>query len=261
MELISQLSLSFNAKALLIIAFVIISTIAGQLAFRRLVGAKKIEELHDVAGHYVTIVSTIYAVTLGLIVFDAVQTFGEANLTVKNEARSLTAVYSLSERYPEPHRREIQNLVYNYVGAVIASEWNLMSGGQACPLSRKLMNDLLHEVNSIEPQTSSQLAMLPLLTTETLTAMDAAKIRLQKSESGIPDLEWFALLTGGFFTIFFTYFFVANPLLQTIMSVMVSCIIGTNLILVLAFGEPYSGAFKVSDGELVKVKNYIDSLR
>ena len=83
-------------------------------------------------------------------------------------------------------------------------------------MSRKLMNELLHEINSIEPQTSSQLAMLPLLTTETLTAMDAARIRLQKSESGIPDLEWFALLMGGFFTIFFTYFFVTNPLLQTI---------------------------------------------
>lgn len=205
--------------------------------------------------------STIYAVTLGLIVFDAVQTFSEAGTTVKNEAKSLAAVYSLSERYPEPYRKDIQNLVYNYLDAVIASEWNLMSGGEECPLSRKLMSELLHEINSIEPQSPSQLAMLPTLTTEALTALDAARVRLQKSKSGIPDIEWLALMMGGFFTIFFTYFFVTHPLLQTIMSIMVSCIIAINLILVLAFGEPYSGAFKVSDEELRKVKIYIESMR
>lgn len=136
-----------------------------------------------------------------------------------------------------------------------------MSGGEECPLSRKLMSELLHEINSIEPQSPSQLAMLPTLTTEALTALDAARVRLQKSKSGIPDIEWLALMMGGFFTIFFTYFFVTHPLLQTIMSIMVSCIIAINLILVLAFGEPYSGAFKVSDEELRKVKIYIESMR
>lgn len=246
-------------SALIVIAICFLS-VTGLLIVRIFIGERRIKELHDVAGHYLTVVSTIYAVTLGLIVFDSLETYEKANITVKNEAKSLTAVYALSERFPVDKRDKIQELVYGYVSAVVASEWTMMAKGQECPLSRKLMHDLIKEINSVEPQTPSQLAILPTITQETISAMDSARQRLQESEDTMPGIEWFCLFLGGFVTLFFTYFFTTSQVLQTVMLIMVSSVIATNLILVLAFGQPYTGTFHVSDGEFTHLKRHIESL-
>jgi hypothetical protein len=88
--------------------------------------------------------------------------------------------------------------------------------------------------------------------------MDSARQRLQESEDGIPAIEWFCLLLGGFVTLFFTYFFTTNQTIQIAMLMMISAVIGTNLILVMAFGQPYSGMFHVSDGEFRQLKQHIE---
>jgi len=258
MDIQQFLSLNFTLTSVAIIALISFMSILGLVVFRSLIGESRIKELHDVAGHYLTVVSSIYAVTLGLIVFDSLESYEKANITVKNEAKSLSAVHSLSERFSSDDRRQIQDLIHGYVSAVIASEWQMMTEGKACPLSRKLMHDLIHEINTVEPTTAAQLAILPLMTSEAISAMDSARQRLQESEDGIPGIEWFCLLLGGFVTLFFTYFFTTNQTIQIAMLMMISAVIGTNLILVMAFGQPYSGMFHVSDGEFRQLKQHIE---
>lgn len=258
MDINQLFSADFKFTSALLISLIVFLSVLGFLIFRATVGERTIRQLHDVAGHYLTVVSTIYAVTLGLIVFDSLESYEKANITVKNEAKSLSAVYSLSERFPSTSRSQIQTLIHGYVSAVIASEWQMMTKGQACPLSRKLMHDLIHEVNTVEPISPSQLAVLPLMTSEAISAMDSARQRLQESEEGIPTIEWFSLLLGGIVTIFFTYFFTTNQNIQILMLMMISAVIATNLILVMAFGQPYSGMFHVSDGEFKLLKAYIE---
>jgi uncharacterized membrane protein len=251
---------NFTIYSSLLVLSICAASSAGLIISRHIIGEHNIRALHDVAGHYLTVVSTIYAVTLGLIVFDSLGTYQGANVTVKNEARSLAAIYTISERYPDRVRKNIQGLVYGYVDAVISSEWSMMAKGEECPLSRKLMHDLMMEINSIEPETPSQLAVLPVITQESILVMDSARQRLQESSESMPSIEWICLLLGAFVTIFFTYFFTTEKLLQVFMLILVSSVIATNLILVMAFGNPYSGAFHVSDGEFRQLKAHIESL-
>lgn len=261
MEMFNLESSSFNAVSLGILILICFFTILGLIGFRYCVGEKRIQQLHDVASQYLTVISTIYAVTLGLIVFDSLGVYEKANITVKNEATALAAIYSLSDRYPDREKQKIQNLVYQYARAVVESEFQLMAKGEECPLSRKLMHDLIREINSIEPQSPSQLSILPILTSKAIESMEAARQRLQESGESIPEIEWFSLLLGGFVTIFFTYFFVTHQVLQVLMLLMISAVIGTNLILVMAFAQPYSGVFHVSDSEFRQLIHHIESLR
>jgi Protein of unknown function (DUF4239) len=223
--------------------------IMGQLIFRRLFARYISVETHETAGHYFAVVSTIYAVTLGLVVFDALGTYESANQTVRNEARSLFAVYSLLDRFPDSERMPLQETLQAYVDAVIHSEWQRMNNQDECPLSRKLMFELMEGISKLKASTSSEVALLPLLSEQMINAVDSARTRLQQNEEGIPDIEWYVLLSGAGMTILFSYFFNASGVAQLTMTIMLALIIGSNLILVLAFGEPFKGGFQVSNAE------------
>lgn len=236
-----------------------IAIAAGSILFRRLRGHSGTPAQQEMTGHYFAVVSTIYAVTLGLVVFDALGTYEQANETVKKEAKSLFAVYALAGSYSDEDRRAIQNLTRDYVDAVLNSEWQLMDNRDECPLSRKLMFDLIDRVNHITPATPSQTALLPLIAGEMINAVDSARSRLQQNAEGIPDIEWYVLITGGAFTILFSYFFDDRSIGHFVMSCMLALVIGSNLLLVLAFGEPFRGGFQVSNQEFVMLKQYISA--
>ena len=92
----------FNADLLPIeipIVFLLgVLVLLGQGLIKKKVGEELIRDLHEVAGNYYSVVSTIYAVTLGLIVFDALGAYQDASHTVKDETKSMVAIYSLAER-------------------------------------------------------------------------------------------------------------------------------------------------------------------
>lgn len=233
----------------------------GQGFIKKKVGEETIRDLHEVAGNYYAVVSTIYAVTLGLIVFDALGAYQDASHTVKDEAKSMVAIYSLAERFSPADRQGVQELVSQYVDAVIESEWSRMSSRDECPLARRLMFELIARVNQVNPENPVQLSLFPLMVEETIHAVDASRERLQQSSGGIPVVEWVVLIFGGLVTVLFSYFFTTHSKAQLLMSGMVAALIASNLYMVLAFGEPYKGPFRVSDSEFRMVRLHIQSVR
>jgi hypothetical protein len=96
---------------------------------------------------------------------------------------------------------------------------------------------------------------------ETIHAVDASRERLQQSSGGIPSIEWGVLIFGGFVTVLFSYFFTTHNKAQFLMTGMVSALIASNLYMVLSFGEPFKGPFRVSDGEFRMVRLHIQAMR
>ena len=81
-----------------------------QSLIKNLIGRETLRKAHEVGGYYLALVGTFYAVLLGLVVFDAMTKFQNAEKTVESEAKSLLTIFSLSEQFPQ-QETQIKGLV------------------------------------------------------------------------------------------------------------------------------------------------------
>ena len=118
-------------------------SVGGQLLFKRWMGAESIAMCHEVGGYYMAIVGSLYAVVLGLVIFDAISNFQDASVCVKNEAKALLAVYAMADQFPENGKEEIKAKIRDYVEEVVNHEWAYMDQNTFSPRARKIMWALL----------------------------------------------------------------------------------------------------------------------
>lgn len=236
---------SYGAGVLLVIFFAAIS-VAGLFLVRGRVSPESLHESHEVAGYLLSIVGTMYAVLLGLVVVDAMAKFQDARVNVQNEANSLADVFLLCEKYSPAKERQIKELCLHYVQRVIDFEWKAMDDGNYDPEARRTAIQLIRAVRDFEPKTEAQQQIYPVIVQEVCQVWDCRRARTNASQFGVPFEEWLVLFVGGFVTIIFTYFFgLKNIAMQVAMTVMCSLLISLNMLLVLWFGYPFSGDRKV----------------
>ena len=137
-------------------------SVVGLVLVRQKVHIDSLMENHEVGGYMLSVVGTMYAVLLGLVVVDAMSRFQEARTIVEQESNSLADVFVLSRRFPKEKQDRIENLCLGYVTEVVQVEWQLMDGAQKSSKARKMCFDLIHEVIDFEPVTESQKAVYPL---------------------------------------------------------------------------------------------------
>lgn len=249
----------FTVGAFYIALFVILSAV-GQVLVKKLMGTETIALCHEVGGYYMSIVGSMYAVVLGLVIFDAITNFQDASLAVKDEAKALLAVYSLADQFEGKGKAQVKELASDYVREVVENEWRTMDQGDFSPKARSIMWKLLDQVKQIEPQSENQRVVLPIMINEALMAWSARRARIEKIGIGIPDLEWFTLLAGAVITILFTYFFtIAIGTAQLFMTGMVAFMVAINLYLVLMFGNPYSGDLRIPATAFEVLNQYMHS--
>jgi hypothetical protein len=75
------------------------------------------------------------------------------------------------------------------------------------------------------------------------------RTRVISSTRAVAPVMWMVLITGGIFTVIFTYFFgVANIKAQALMTILVAMTLSLNVYLVWAFGSPMSADLGVTPG-------------
>lgn len=237
---------SYLSGSLLIGLFVI----CGQIGFIlscRFVKQDSLKQFHDVAGNMFGVCGTLYAVLLGLLVVDAMQTFQSARHTAEKEADALATIFILAERLPEEKMLKVQTLCKAYATRVIDVEWPLMNQGLMDPKSRNLSLQLLREINDFEPKTESLKTIYPQLVQEALDVREHRRDRNSMVTHSIAAVEWVVLGVGAIVTVVFTYFFRLQSLrAQQAMIGMISLIIALNIYLMILFGYPYSGDLHVN---------------
>ncbi len=237
----------------LIVLFGVVVSVLGLLAVRRKVNAATLKHYHDVASPLLSVVGTLYAVLLGLIVVDCMGKFQQAHFMVGQEANAIANIFELADGLPSQKRLQIHQLCMDYVHEVRTNEWNMMNRQQASPKAQKDRVALYKTCVMWEPQTESQKAIYSNLLTELSEFTDARRDRLVLSSHGVWPAVWFVLIVGAICTIVFTYFFGLTDLLsQIIMTAGVSLLIGLNLLLVAFYGYPFSGDVKVYPEEFLR---------
>jgi hypothetical protein len=218
-----------------------------------------VKVFYEASGDFLAIVGALYGVVLGLVVFDAMSNFQDAVTTVKDEAKSLIAVYTLSEQFPDGDGKPIRRRCKEYVDEVIDNEWHLMEEGELSNKAKQSMLDLLNTIKKTNSLTENQKLLFPTMLQESISIWENSRERADQSSYGIPTVEWIMLLTGGLVTIIITFFFTPDyhPV-QLLMTGMVALVISMNLYLVLLFGTPFSGGLQVDDEPFVIVRQYIN---
>ena len=94
-----------------------------------------------------SMVGTLYAVLLGLVVVDAMVRFERAIDGVQGESTRLADVFLLAERFPEPQQERIQDLCRAYAAEVVEREWPLMSMGRSSLAARRIALKLTRSID------------------------------------------------------------------------------------------------------------------
>jgi hypothetical protein len=239
------------------VVLVLVGTSAGVfglLLVRRLVGARYLGAHHDVASALLSVVGTLYAVLLGLVVVDAMENFEEARQATLQEENALVNLVLLAGRLPAAKRDEVRRLAVDYGRNVVEREWPMMDHAHTDPQTHRAGLKLIRAALDFEPRSESEKAIYPQLVQSATDLWDARHIRAVVCTEGIPTMVWVVLVAGGIVTVAFTYFFVVERLhLQVIMTALVSLSISLNVVLVMMFGHPYSGGVKVAAPESFRV--------
>jgi hypothetical protein len=221
--------------------------VLGLLIVRKFFDLDKLKSCHEVGGYLLSVVGTMYAVLLGLIVVDAMTKFQTARNIVEQEANSLADVFLLAKSFPEPKCEKVRVICNDYVNEVLTAEQAAMAEGHISPKARRIIVEMMKEVMDFEPVTENQKAIYPIAIQEACQVWDYRRARTNIAQHGIPQVEWLVLIVGAIVTIVFTYFFgLNNATVQVIMTCMVSLLISLNMYLVILFGSPFSGDLQVS---------------
>ena len=193
-----------------------------------------------------SVIGTMYAVLLGLVVVDAMAKFQTAANVAEQEANSLADVFLLSSKFPVKTRTQIHNLCIDYADLVANKEWPLMDQAKISIPAREDAIKLIKALNDFEPSSESEKAIYPIVIQEACQVWDNRRARTNFATNSMPTVEWVVLIIGGIATVLFTYFFnMEHLVVQMFMTGTVALLIALNLYLVVLFGSPFSGEVKV----------------
>lgn len=202
---------------------------------------------HDVAGYLISIVGTLYAVVLGLIVVGSLNTFDKARLTVATEANALHNIFHLAQGLPAPTSDRLRSDCIVYAKAMIEDEWKTMEYGKSSPKAHTIISNIWKTVIRFQPHNSDQADLHTSILAELNILANNRHLRLTASEPAYDWIIWSILIFGGVVLVVFTYFFGVEKLaVQILMTVLVTMALALNLFIVALFGYPYSGDVKVA---------------
>jgi hypothetical protein len=231
----------------LIIGTSVVLAVVGMLAVRKNYNVQALVSAHEISGQYLSIVGTLYAVLLGLIVVDAMGRFDRAVEIVEDEANAIAQLVYLSGRMPAATGAKVRELAVAYIHLVIDKEWATLKQGRPHEQARVCAFELMSVARDWEPVSESEKATYAAAISVASEIWNARRHRILASLKGIPALEWCVVIVGGIVTVGLTYVFVFDDLrVQITLTAMVALLISLNIFLVMIFGHPFSGDLSVN---------------
>jgi hypothetical protein len=234
---------------LIVVSFTTALAVTGMIIVRRYVTLPTLITYHEVAGHMLSVVGTLYAVLLGFVIVDAMQHMQDVRSMVSMEASGLANIYLASEGLPDPRKSEIRRLCVEYAHEVIDDEWITLRERKYSQKTFSTVFKLWKQITTYDPVTQREQGLQQQLVSEICSMTQNHRTRVIASMRGVAPVMWFVLVTGGVFTIIFTYFFgVANMRIQSLMTVLVAMTLSLNVYLVYVFGNPMATDLGIKPG-------------
>ncbi|WP_336487595.1 DUF4239 domain-containing protein [Methylobacterium nigriterrae] len=233
-------------SGLLLVGLPTLIAMFGPILIRRQVSFAKLRTNNEVAGFKFATVGVLYAVLLAFAVVVVWEKFSEAERKVAQEAGALAALYRLGDGVPAAARKALRDSLTRYIRSTIEEDWPAMERGGASAAARQALDDVYAATLSIEPGDARGGIFLAEILDQLDTVTQARRDRLIMASGTVPSILWLVLVSGAALTVGFTFFFAAENLrVQTIMTGMLSILIFSGLLVIVAIDHPFAGTVRV----------------
>jgi len=233
-------------QAVLFIGGSSLLSVLGLLLVRRRVDLDFLESHHEVAGFFITIYGTLYAVLLAFAVFVVWVDFKEAQSNFELEANQLADLYRMAQAFPEKFSVPIQETLRGYLTSVVEDEFPAMAEGRESPRTFQAMQKLWNVYLADGPTDSKTQVFYDKSIGRLNELGNYRRLRILKSQGTVPTILWSVLGTGAVLFVGFTYFFGLNLRSQALMTATLSGFLAFSLYLIYCLNLPFAGFAHVS---------------
>lgn len=248
-------------SAALVVALPTVLAALGPSVVRRYVMLDKLNTNNEIAGFKFATVGVLYAVLIGFAIVVVWQKFSDADTDVATEAAGATAIYRLSRGLDQRPAAALSEALSNYLVVAIDRDWPAMGRGAANEYSstRLALDGIYSALLSSQPSAPRAAAVVPEILRQLDVMTGARRARLIAAEGIVPGVLWPVLFGGAVLTIVFTFFFgTKNLRAQTAMTVLLSLLIFSELLIIVAVDYPFSGPIKAEPTALARVLTDFD---
>src|SRR5215203_423178 len=221
---------------------------------RRHVSSDRLRINNEVAGFTFATVGVLYAVLLAFAVIIVWEKFSVAENAAAQEAGAAATLYRLADGIGGEPGAALRDGLSRYVRAAIAEDWPAMERGGGSHAVTRALDAAYAALLTFTPSDSRGAALL----TEALRQLDlvtqARRVRLVLASGIVPEVLWFVLSGGAVLTVVFTVFFgTENVRIQALMTGILSFLIFSGLLVIIAIDHPFAGSVKVQPQSLSAV--------
>jgi hypothetical protein len=241
-------------SALILIVPTTLFSMAGPYIARRYVELSRLRTNNEVAGFKFATVGVLYAVLLAFAVVVVWEKFNQADSEVAKEAGAAATVFRLTRGLDEPHAGTIRAATTTYLKVAIAKDWPAMEQERESPEATEALSEIYHAVLKFHAFEGREGVVIAELLRQVDKLSDARRERLVMADGIVPTVIWIVLISGAVLTISFTFFFgTENLRAQAIMTGVLSVLIFSGLLTIIAIDHPFAGTVKVGPEALADV--------
>ncbi len=247
-------------SGLLLVGVATLLAMTGPFLVRRRVSLEQLRLNNEVAGFKFATVGVLYAVLLAFAIIIVWERFNSAETAAAQEAGAVATLYRLADGIGGEPSVALRDRLTAYAKTAIAQDWPAMERGEASRATTRALDAVYAALLSFAPGDGRSTALL----TEALHQLDvvtqARRERLVMVSGIVPGVLWVVLIGGAVVTIGFTLFFGAeNVRVQAMMTGVLSILIFSGLLVIMAIDYPFAGSLKVPPEALSAVLEDFDT--
>jgi hypothetical protein len=242
-------------SGLLVVVLPTLLAALGPSIVRRCVKLERLVTNNEIAGFKFATIGVLYAVLIAFAIIVVWQKFSDAETNVTAEAAGAATIYRLSQGLDPQSGAALRERMSNYLTVAINRDWPAMEqgGGRQYP-SRLALDAVYSTLLSAPPSAQRGAAVFPEILRQLDVITLARNARLIAAEGIVPAVIWPVLFGGAIVTIAFTFFFgTKNLRAQTAMTVLLSLLIFSELLIIIAVDYPFTGPIQVEPTAFARV--------
>ena len=232
------------------ISFLVVSAVttavalAGLRYVRKKYPAEVLKENHEVAAIIFNAFGLLYGVVVAFVVFVTWSGYDDATKNLQMEANEADDIFHITEAYPDPARKMIQQALMDYVASVYDDELKRMSQGDISLHSNRAMATLITDFYQIDEKSVPNRELYGESLRGINKLAEYRRLRIFAGNNTIPSV---VLLIDGLITVSYTYFLgVKNIRAQYLMTAALTVTITLILVLIYILDHPFTGESSVS---------------
>jgi energy-coupling factor transporter transmembrane protein EcfT len=218
-------------------------------------------EANTIAGVALSTVSLFYAVLLGLLSLAVFQNYTYAGQTTELEAASIIALGRNADMYPAPVGDQIRSILIKYVDEETGPGWQMQKDGKASPEGASLVDDLAHLLQGFNPGTTGEQALHDNTLRLFSDFVDRRQQRIDASETNIPGILWFVVLTGAVVNAVTLWLFDLDRQTHFVIGSCLSLFIGIIVYMLAMLDQPFSGYLGLLPDSLISARHQLPADR